>query len=238
MAKLYRGKSLLRKKRDQYFIFSGISILISILSIVAFVQYNAIIFGPIIFLASVIISRVLFIKGKITSAGVKGEKISLKISKKLPNDYLVFNNLFIDYDGRKSELDLVVVGSNGIFIIEVKNHNGIITGDKDDYDWVQHKTGQKGGQYKSTMGNPIKQVKRQTYLLSKEFKSEGLNVWIQGVVFFSNKLVKLDINDNLVPVFSINDNELINYIKTYKSNNTYDKKYIERIKKFLIRRQK
>lgn len=34
--------------------------------------------------------------------------------------------------------------------------------------------------------NPIKQVKRQIYILSKYLKDNGIKAWIDGYVFFAN----------------------------------------------------
>ena len=38
--------------------------------------------------------------------------------------------------------------------------------------------------YQQSVKNPIKQVRRQIYILSQLFKSNGIRVWIEGYVFF------------------------------------------------------
>ena len=69
-------------------------------------------------------------------------------------------------------------------IVEVKNYYGELFGDEEDYDWIKTKMTSGGSFYQKTVKNPIKQVKRQVYILSRYMKSNGLNAWINGYVFF------------------------------------------------------
>lgn len=85
-----------------------------------------------------------------------------------------------------TEVDFVVVGPNGVFIIEVKNNNSQIVGSEEELEWVVHKVGRKGTPYTASMRNPVKQVKSQICALNNFTKERGYKVWIEGVVFFSN----------------------------------------------------
>ena len=48
------------------------------------------------------------------------------------------------------------------------------------------KTTPGGNNYEKTVKNPIKQVKRQVYILSRYMKDNGIKAWIDGYVFFVN----------------------------------------------------
>ncbi len=57
-------------------------------------------------------------------SGHVGENDAEKVLKKLPNAYTVFRDVMIGE--KKGNIDYVVVGPNGVFMVEVKNHVGKI----------------------------------------------------------------------------------------------------------------
>ena len=120
-------------------------------------------------------------------AGKIGEQYArFEISKVLWETDALLNNIRITADGKTAEYDNIIINRYGVFIIEVKNHVGILYGNEDDYDWVKVKTTPGGYHYEKTVKNPIKQVKRQIYILSKYLKDNGIKAWIDGYVFFVN----------------------------------------------------
>ena len=120
-------------------------------------------------------------------AGKIGEQYArFEISKVLWETDILLNNISITADGKTAEYDNIIINRYGVFIIEVKNHVGILYGNEDDYDWVKVKTTPGGNSYEKTVKNPIKQVKRQIYILSKYLKDNGIKAWIDGYVFFVN----------------------------------------------------
>lgn len=174
------------------------------------------------------------------SSGIKGENRTISIVEKLPDGYEAFTSIPVEYDNKKAELDIVVVGKNGIFIIEVKNHNGTIVGSYDDYNFTQHKVGQKGGEYTSSMNNPIKQVKKETWILSNILKSKQVNAWIQGVVFFSNPSTTVNIQTDHIPVFDAKSgvDDLIEYLIDYEPKKQLNEGQILQLKSILLELQK
>ena len=114
-------------------------------------------------------------------AGRRGEIIATDIIKRVlrEGDYLL-TNVSISYDGRPAELDNVVVNKYGVFIIEVKNYKGRLYGEEDDYIWKKYKDDGYGNTFEKEVKNPIKQVKRQVYILAKYL--ESYNVWVEGYV--------------------------------------------------------
>ena len=138
----------------------------------------------VIILIAVLISREdlsgVFQPGE-RRAGRQGEALAAQIIRQaLHEGDRLFTNVSIEYDGRPAELDNVIVNRYGVFIIEVKNYKGNIIGNEDDYEWRKYKTTSAGNTYEKTVKNPIRQVKRQTYILAHYLEENGARVWIRG----------------------------------------------------------
>ena len=165
--------------------------------------------------AYVILSR----KYNIIYSGLKGEKLLSKIAKKHKNDYNIFLNLPIRYKRNRSEIDMLMVSEKGILIVEVKNHSGTLVGSDKDEMWCQYKHYKDGRSTESEMKNPIKQISRQRDILKNILRSHGYDVWIDGVVYFSNPMVRLKLglsgtNSNVVS----GEKELNRFISEYNTN--------------------
>ena len=118
-------------------------------------------------------------------AGRQGEKLaSIVITETFDEKDVLLNNVAIRADGKDAEMDSIVVNDHGVFIIEVKNYHGQLFGAEDDYEWIKNKTTTGGNTYQHPVKNPIRQVKRQIYVLSRFLKDHGVRVWVEGYVFF------------------------------------------------------
>ena len=96
-------------------------------------------------------------------SGSWGEHKALSaLSEALPDQYHLFVNVSVH---EKMESDMVVVGPNGVFIVEVKSFNGTLEGGVNDRKWVLHKVGREGGRYTKTIKNPLGQLKRNIAIL-------------------------------------------------------------------------
>lgn len=114
-------------------------------------------------------------------AGRLGEYAATKTIKSVlrEGDYL-FTNISLSYEDQPTELDNVIVNKYGVFIIEAKNYKGRLYGKEDDYEWVKFKDDGYGNTFEKKVKNPIKQVKRQVYILSKHLESCGSRTWVEG----------------------------------------------------------
>lgn len=118
-------------------------------------------------------------------AGRQGENyVCDLICQVLKEKDLLFSNVPIEIEGKRTELDHIIVNNRGIFIIEVKNYSGSLMGTDNDYEWVKTKISRGGNSYTKTVKNPIKQVNRQVYLLAQFLKYYGVDVWVEGYTFF------------------------------------------------------
>lgn len=152
-------------------------------------------------------------------SGLKGEKLLYRIAKKHKNSSHIFLNLPVRYKRNRSEIDMLMVSENGILIVEVKNHSGTIIGGDKDEQWCQYKYYKDGHSTESEMKNPIKQISRQRDILKNILRSQGYDVWIDGVVMFSNPFVRLKLNLSNPNSFVVSgEKELDDFINSYKSS--------------------
>ena len=231
---LYKKHS---NKAKTLFVIAGVLFVTSFLSLPLFILTFGLSSGltMLLFISGwgcVIGGAINLNKAAIYKSGLVGEATSENVLSNLPDDYYVFPSIEIEFEGKKSQIDHLVVGPTGVFIIESKNVNGYIVGSEDDRDITIHKVGQKGGQYQSTMYNPTKQVATHVYRTSGYLKEQGINTWVQGMVYFTNPASTVHLESKKIPVFSENEDggrEIYNYILNYENKRDLDEKEISRV---------
>lgn len=165
---------------------------------------------------------------EIKSAGNKGEAYFNNMLKSiLRNDDVLIRNVCLQVNGKEAEIDSLIINNNGIFIVEVKNYNGRLYGDIDDFEWTKEKVSPGGNVFYKQVKNPIKQIKRQTYILSQFLKENNIRIWISGYAYFINGNSPVD--DESV----INDIDELDRIIHTPGNKFYDDKLIHKVIKAL-----
>lgn len=86
------------------------------------------------------------------SQGNYGELRVSHILSQLPEEYLVFNDVYLEIKGRSSQIDHVVISKYGVFVIETKNYSGAVYGGENAEKWAQYLNGER-----YDFRNPIKQ---------------------------------------------------------------------------------
>ncbi len=129
----------------------------------------------------------------------------------------------ISIHGRNTELDYVVINNNGVFIFEVKNFSGKLVGNEDDQYWNKYKISSGNKEYIKEIRNPIKQLKREIYLLKEYLKYYGVDLWIEGYVLFVN------MNSPVESEYTVNDKSEIDDILHLRRNQVLTKNQIEKI---------
>lgn len=152
---------------------------------------------------------------EILQAGAEGEDKAIRILSQLPDEFTLLNQVNIPNAGSKfgfNEADIVILGPNAVFIIEVKHNNGHIYANVNDAEWNVEKIGRRGSMYTKKMRNPIAQVKKLVWLLSEEMKRTKSSGWIQGVVLFTHEdaIITID-QDSKVPVLNVDN--IVEYIQ-------------------------
>ena len=82
-----------------------------------------------------------------------GEKAVSIILKFLPDEYTVFNNIYIEENGKSTQIDHVILSPYGIFVIETKNYSGWIYGSENAQYWTKNKYGTKYRFYNPLLQN-------------------------------------------------------------------------------------
>lgn len=131
-------------------------------------------------------NRSFLLTGK-RRAGIWGEHIAVDIIKSvLYESDIMLNNVAFEYGDNEVEIDSLVINSRGVYVIEVKNYSGDLYGKADDFELFQEKETSAGNVYSKWVKNPVPQVKRQVHNLAKFLQYYGIDVWVEGYVYFIN----------------------------------------------------
>ncbi|MBR1594156.1 MAG: NERD domain-containing protein [Alloprevotella sp.] len=98
---------------------------------------------------------ILFLLLHFNSASIKGRIGEYRIARilnKLPDNYYLINDLYIQQNGYSTQIDHVVISEYGVFVIETKNYSGWIYGSDNAEYWTKNQYGHKYRFY-----NPIRQ---------------------------------------------------------------------------------
>lgn len=174
---------------------------------------------------------------EILQSGVRGEEATLKVLQKLPKGYTILTNPVILNRGIKMELDFVVIGKNGVFIIETKNYRGIISGKTSRATWKQIKHGKNDKVYEKEVSNPVKQAHRQGKRMTEMFRDFDITADIYPVVYFVDERSELKIRDDAnmgVDVFN-KERHLINFIVNSNGRHTVNSNELSKIIRFFKR---
>ena len=189
---------------------------------------------PIIIVVGIIVVIVLLSKADFTiesgkrRAGRRGEVIvSNAIRSILSDEDILLTNIGISFKGKTAELDNVIINKYGVFIIEVKNYKGRIYGEEDDYEWEKYKDDGYGNVFKKNVKNPIRQVKRQIYILAKYLDYNGEKVWINGYALLVNG------NSPIQSKYILSSVKAIERVIHTTGKNELTKKQVENIAKIL-----
>lgn len=208
-------------------------------------------FGFIFLFIIILFVVILFVGGFFLNnysnykGGLEAENLVILSLQGLNDDYFLIND--IKLPDSRGNIDHIVLGPNGIFVIETKNYGGQIICHGDE--WIRHyegglKISMKGRPYWQEdrdydLGSPSKQVKRgavkikQIVEAAKVFK-KPLNIWVEGVVVFTNPYVELQLSNTTVTILQID--ELYDHIKNKKSRIEFSSQELESIGKAILRR--
>lgn len=202
------------KTRENSNLYFGIAIVLFILGIILLFFIYLLPLSIIFF----IIGFLFIKKYKTWHSGAIGEETVIFILNELRKEgYYNIPDVKLDKFGN---IDHVVIGKNGVFVIETKNHKGFIEGKGDD--WKQIKVGRKGTVYTGdNFGNPSKQAKRNALKVSNLvlknseyiFGKQLNHFWVEPIVIFTNPDSRLNIRDPTVTI--LKDRKLNNFIKSY-----------------------
>lgn len=123
-------------------------------------------------------------KGKADSLniGIQGEEVITSTLTSLPDDYMIFNNVALNYNGKLTEIDSIILSCHGIFVVDVKNYKGVLFGLEADEVWSRTKTSKADKSYGGAIKNPVKQVDRKAQIVSNVLYKKGIRTDVDGYV--------------------------------------------------------
>lgn len=205
------------------FLFAIISISSTLFADFIFALYG--LFAGLIFF---IVSLLYFSKFFTWNLGAKGEEIVIEELEKLSTSYRILNDVRLsDFGGN---IDHIVMGENGVFLIETKHHKGDIK--YRNGVWTQEKISRKGNVYFGNLSDPIKQANRNAVKLREVISkqrifSEKFTPWIHTIVVFTNPNVNLNIENTSTDVIIVED--LCRTIQNKKTRINLRKNEIEQL---------
>ncbi len=160
-------------------------------------------------------------KYQVYRGGSIGEKnVTKTLAGNLNDDYTLMNGAYLKGGG--GDIDHIVLGPTGVFVLETKNWSGRILCNGDDW--------RRPG--KHSVGSPSLQVKHNTqkvkHVIDASGDLRGLGVWVEGIVVFTNKHASLSISNPTVTVLKLQ--QLPNHI-TRSTGNRLTQDQVQQIAK-------
>ena len=125
----------------------------------------------------------------------------------LEGDFVVLKNLYIPYQNKTSEIDLLMIHEKGIYVFESKNYSGWIFGNTEQLNWTQCL---KGGE-KNKFYNPIRQNKTHIKALSN-FLGLSEDAFVSYVVF-SERCTLKDVPADTENVVIVRRPEMLRHLR-------------------------
>ena len=117
------------------------------------------------------------------------EKVAEVLKEHLPDGYKIINSYRLNYQGDSWDIDHIVIGPNGIFVIETKNMRGRVFGGAMGNWWQEKWAG--GQKEKIKIGNPAAQVNHYAKLVKEFlrlcFPEEETRILVYPVVVFAHE---------------------------------------------------
>lgn len=166
---------------------------------------------------------------RIYNGGWEGEKqVTKLLNDKLSDDYILINDLCLD--NGEGDIDHLVLGPRGIFVLETKNWSGQITCDGDEW--------QRPGK-RNFKSSPSRQVKRNAAKIKRVIDSSQafrpLGIWIEGIVVFTNNHAALHLNNPTVAILKLP--QLSNYIVTHGGSHSHTSQQLEAIGEEILKQK-
>ena len=167
-------------------------------------------------------------KYRIYSGGLSGERqVAKLLGSKLSDDYYLLNDLYLQDGG--GDIDHVVLGPNGIFVLETKNWKGNVSCNGDEWQRVGKR---------NFSASPSRQVKRNAAKIKHIIESSGLihsSVWVEGIVVFTNNHATLHLSNPTVQILNLP--QLPNSITSHRGSISYTRQQLEAIGKEIIKQK-
>lgn len=157
---------------------------------------------------------------RILKVGLGGEQEVFDLINHLPQGYKILTDVKIVNGNKSSQIDFVIIGRNGIFIMEAKNMRGIIRGKESDKILKKIKIGKSGDRYTSNVYNPILQILGHKKGFDSFLFSKGHSYRAIPILYFSGE-GSIEVESERVKIID-KPVLVIDYIKRHKQDHISD----------------
>lgn len=166
-------------------------------------------------------------KARKQKIGEIGELETQLILEKVPGKTWFLRNLYINCNnGQKTEIDLIMLHTSGIYVIESKNFKGWIYGKEEDIKWCQV----FNKKHKNFFYNPMRQNQNHIKNLIEAMGTEPINTKIiYSVIVFSDDCELVNINWNERHTFVTQRKKLLEILKDKLNQEIYQEKVLEEL---------
>jgi hypothetical protein len=141
--------------------------------------------------------------------GISGERqVSQVLARDLSSDFVLVNGLKLPRGA--GDVDHLVVGPTGVFLLETKTMAGRIECAPDGT-WRRTRVGRAGNQYAAYIGDPVAQVQRNIFAVRNCLREHipnlfhGKSLWIEGLVVFAHPRTELNADHSRVPAIRLDE---------------------------------
>jgi hypothetical protein len=168
-------------------------------------------------------------KYRIFRGGWEGEKqVAKLLTDKLNDDYYILNDFYLHNGG--GDIDNIILGPNGVFVLEIKNWSGSIYCRGDEWQRVGKR---------NFSGSPSRQVKRNAakikQIIDHSQNLRSLGIRVQGIVVLTNNHATLQLKNPTVPVLKLP--QVPNHITAFRSSRSLSCEQLEAIGKEIIKQK-
>jgi hypothetical protein len=204
----------------------------------SFLLINTLIFLPFFFITICLLLWGLssFQENVNYNRGFVGEDVVSHSLMHLGDEYYLISD--IKFSSNSGNIDHVILGPNGIFVLETKNYGGTVECVGDEWTKYYDKAHyQKFYEIRS----PSKQVKRNAIIIKKLIEStnildKSINFWVDGIVVFVDSTLILRLINPTIPI--LRPNQLYNYIINRPTKNKFSPQELESMAQMIINRSR
>ena len=173
----------------------------------------------------------------ILHSGAEGEKRVLNLLSRLSDEFHIITDVELVIGHKTAQIDHIIVGPTGVFIVETKNLKGTISGNADDKMLYKTKRFGNGESETKKIYNPLLQVETHARLLSELLIKNGYYNEVGACVYFSHpasevKLTGLNAENNVF-YGGLGGDKLLHYILGYTGHGL-SKPKIKKLKKIIF----
>lgn len=233
MSKIIVNKKYLKTKATKDFLMGLALILLGISAIIFITDFGR---KPTLYLLIPLMVMILpgahfIVQFRKEGKNIKRDDMTLKALSSLPESYTVLRNVYIPYKKKIVECHFVVIGDNGVFIIEANGSVGALHESKEERYWLNYRMGGKSKIFVKAIHNQRALVDYKVVALAQYLLRYNVHIYAQGIVYFPSKRSEV----NLLNSKAIFDQpgDLLSYITNFPPRLEIDELKKDKIERLL-----